>query len=209
MAGPLAAPAGAGAALYVGGAAVAAGALYLMGTPEYREAAGSLGDAVSRGAGEAIDDVRDLVWGEEEAPAAPATGTDAGAATATGEQTCPARPFWHFTSSAAMATILSARAFYGARNHFADRPWGPSTIFYTVFEGIPTHADRPHHYVSMNADCTVPLVPGKAWGEIVQEFIHAGRLNERPPHVIITGGGPNGFPEFGEFGDYPIPDPIP
>lgn len=105
---------------------------------------------------------------------------------------------------AAGTTILTVRAFYGAKNLFTNQPWGPRTIFHTVFIGNPLYVLTPHFFVQIMADCTGPLAPGEVWGGIVQEFIHPGRLNERPPHVLFVTGGPNLFPEFPGFEDCSI-----
>lgn len=209
----MAGPAGAVAApLYVGGAVVAYGLMYAV-NPEFRAAHESLGSAMAQGASDSYGQIKDLIFGEEEAAPAPATGTQtqtqtqtgAGATTdtATGEARCPARPYWHFTDLVAGRTILSVRAFYSARNHFADRPWGPRTVFHSIFISNPLYVHKPHFFVQIMADCTVPLVPGESWG-FVQEFIHAGRLNERPPHVTIVTGGPNIFPEYPGWEEFPI-----
>lgn len=202
MAGPAAAaPAG---AVYVGGAAIYYGYLYATNS-EFRAAHDSLGRAMAQGASDAYGRVEDLIFGEDEAVPAATTGTvsQADTETATGEAPCPVIPFWHFTDPAAGATILSVRAFYGARNHFAAPPWGPRTIFHTVFISSPLYVHKPHFFVQIMVYCTVPLPPGESWG-VVQEFIHTGRLNERPPHMTIVTGGPNVFPEYPGFEDYPI-----
>ena len=201
----MAAPAIPAGAAYVGGAAVFYGFMYAV-SPEFRAAHDSLGGAMAQGASDAYTQVEDLIFGEDEAVPVPSTGTTTQTATdtATGETRCPAIPYWHFTDPAAGATILSVRAFYGVRNHFANRPWGPRTIFHTVFISNPLFIHKPHFFVQIMADCTVPLAPGQAWGDIVQEFIHPGRLSERPPYMIILLGGPNAFPEYPGFEDYPI-----
>ena len=184
----MAAPAIPAGAVYVGGAALAYGFMYAV-SPEFRAAHENLGQAMVQGASDAYNQVEDLILGEDDAVPAPTTGADSQATTdtATGEARCPNFPYWHFTDAAAQATIMSVRAFYGARNHFANRPWGPRTIFHTVFISNPLYVHKPHFFVQIMADCTVPLTPGQAWGDIVQEFIHPGRLNERPPHMIIVG----------------------
>lgn len=72
------------------------------------------------------------------------------------------------------------------------------------FISSPLYVHKPYFFVHIMADCTVPFAPGQAWGDIVQEFIHAGRLNERPPHMTILTGAPDGFPEYPGFEDFPI-----
>ena len=154
-----------------------------------------------------LGQIKDLIFGDEEAMPAPITGThtQTGARTdpATGEARCPAPPLWHFTDPAAGKTILSVRSFYSAKTNFADRPWGARTVFHSIFISNPLYVHKPYFFVQIMADCTVPLAPGQSWG-FVQEFIHAGRLNERLPHVTILAGGPNGFPEYPGWGNFPI-----
>ena len=194
-------------ALYVGGAAFAAGAAYLLSTPEAQRAAGSIGQAMGDAASEAVGDIEDLIFGSDDARTAPTTGTEASTETATGERTCPATPYWHYTDQAFQASILSQRAFTGTPwNYFLDSTWGPITIFYCVFNGEPAYTEKPKHWVSVMFDCTVPLAPdpGLDFG-FMAGFRHAGRLNERPPHVLITGGGPNVFPEHPAFSEFPEP----
>lgn len=201
----MAVPVAAGGAVYVGGAAIAYGLMYAV-SPEFRAAHNNLGEAMAQGASDAYSQIEDLIFGDEEAIPAPTTGSVSQSTTdtATGEARCPAIPYWHFTDVAAGATIMSVRAFYSLKNHFANRSWGPRTIFHTVFISNPLYVLKPHFFVQIMADCTVPLAPGQAWGGIVQEFIHLGRLNERPPHMTILVGGPNVFPEYPGFEDYPI-----
>lgn len=155
----MAAPVAAGGALYVGGAALAYGLMYAV-SPDFREAHENLGDAMAQGASDAYTQVEDLIFGDDETQTAPTTGTgtvtQANTDTATGEARCPAIPYWHFTDMAAGPTILSVRAFYGVRNHFANRPWGPRTIFHTVFISNPLFVLKPHFFVQIMADCTVP-----------------------------------------------------
>lgn len=98
---------------------------------------------------------------------------------------------------------MSVRSFHGTKNHFANRPRGPRTVFRTLFISNPLCVYKPYFFVQIMADCTVPLAPGQSWG-FVQEFIHPGRLNERPPHVTIMTGGPNGFPEYPGWEGFPI-----
>lgn len=202
MAAPVAA---APAVVYVGGAALAYGFMYAV-SPEFRAAHSSLGDAMAQGAGDAYGQVEDLIFGEDEAVPTPATGAASQATedTVTGEARCPVIPYWHFSDPAAGATIMSVRFFYSPKNHFANRPWGPRTIFHTVFISNPLYVHKPHFFVQILADCTVPLSPGQSWG-FVRELIHPGRLNERPPHVTIVAGGPNIFPEYPGFENFPIP----
>lgn len=202
----MAGPAVAAAPIYVGGAALGYGLMYAI-SPEFRAAHESLGEAMAQGASDSYGQIKDLIFGDDEAMPAPITGTNtqtgARTDTATGEARCPAIPFWHFTDPAAGKTILSVRSFYSAKNHFADRPWGPRTVFHSIFISNPLYVHKPYFFVQIMADCTVPLAPGQSWG-FVQEFIHAGRLNERPPHVTILAGGPNGFPEYPGWENFPI-----
>lgn len=200
----MAAPAAAPAALYVGGAALAYGFMYAV-SPEFRATQESLGSAMAQGASDAYHQVESLILGDDDEVAAPTTGAESKATTdtASGEARCPTIPYWHFTDPAAGGTILAVRAFYGAKNHFTNRPWGPRTIFHSIFISNPDYVAKPHFFVQIMADCTVPLTPGQSWG-FVQEFIHPGRLNERPPHVTIVAGGPNVFPEYPGFENFPI-----
>ncbi|MBL3597636.1 hypothetical protein JMM63_19115 [Rhodovulum sulfidophilum] len=193
----------AGGAIYVGGAALAYGLMYAI-SPEFRAANESLASAMAQGANDAYQNVEDLIFGEEDDAAGSTPTTRAGTDTATGEARCPALPYWHFTDPGAGKTILAVRAFIGPRNHFANRPWGPRTIFHTVFISNPIYIHKPHFFVQIMADCTVPLAPGQAWGDIVQEFIHTGRLNERPPYMTIVAGATNVFPEYPGFEEFPI-----
>ena len=202
----MAGPAAAAVPVYVGGAAVFYGFMYAV-SPEFRAAHESLGNAMAQGASDAYGQVEDLIFGDDEVTTAPATGTDSQASadtdTATGEARCPAIPYWHFTDPAAGATIMSVRSFYGKKNHFANRPWGPRTIFHSISISNPLYIAKPHFFVQIMANCTVPLTPGQSWG-FVQEFIHPGRLNERPPLVTIVAGGPNVFPEYPGWENFPI-----
>lgn len=202
----MAGPAAAAAPIYIGGVALGYGLMYAV-SPEFRAAHESLGAAMAQGASDSYGQVKDLIFGDEEEISSSTIGTSAqtGAATdtATGEGRCPATPYWHFTDPAAARTILMVRAFYGAKNHFADKPWGPRTVFHSIFISNPLYIHKPHYFIQIMADCTVPLAPGQSWG-FVQEFIHPGRLNERPPHVTIVADGSNLFPEYPGWEDFPI-----
>ena len=201
----MAAPAAVPAAVYVGGAALANGLMYAV-SPGFRATQESLGCAMAQGAADAYHQVENLILGDDDEVAAPTTGAESKATTdtATGEARCPTIPYWHFTDPAAGGTVLIVCAFYGAKNHFANRAWGPRTIFHTIFISNPLYVDKPLFFVQIMADCTMPLAPGEVWADIVQEFIHPGRLKERPPYMTIVAGGPNGFPEYPGFENYPI-----
>jgi hypothetical protein len=71
----MAAPAAVPAAVYVGGAALVAGAVWLM-TPAGRQASQTLGEAMAQGAGNAVDNIRGLFGSETEAAPTAATETD-------------------------------------------------------------------------------------------------------------------------------------
>ncbi|WP_103255610.1 hypothetical protein [Tabrizicola aquatica] len=62
----------AAAPVYVGGAALVAGALWLM-TPAGQRASQSLGEAMVAGSSQAVDNIRNLFADETEAPAVPGT----------------------------------------------------------------------------------------------------------------------------------------
>lgn len=62
----------AAAPVYVGGAALVAGALWLM-TPAGQRASQSLGEAMVAGGSQAVDNIRNLFADETEAPAVPGT----------------------------------------------------------------------------------------------------------------------------------------
>ncbi len=81
----MAAPAVAAAPVYVAGAALIAGAVWLM-TPAGRRASETFGEAVYDGGAQAVDNIRDLFVSEEDtqAPAVPRAGTD----TQTRERRC-------------------------------------------------------------------------------------------------------------------------
>ena len=78
------AAAGVGAGVYIAGAGLVAGAVYLM-APAGQRMSVSFGEAVVQGGSDAVDNIRNLISGEEEtqAPAAPTTATQTGTETAT------------------------------------------------------------------------------------------------------------------------------
>lgn len=146
----MAGPAAAAAPIYVGGSALGYGLIYAV-SPEFRAAHKSLGDAMAQGASDSYRQIKDLIFGDEEAAPAPTTEakTQTRADTATGEARCPAPPIGISPDPAAGQTILSVRSFYSAKNHFADRPWGPRTIFRSVFISNPLYVHKPHFFVQM------------------------------------------------------------
>jgi hypothetical protein len=84
----MAAPAAAApAAVYVAGAGLVAGAIWLM-TPAGKRASETLGEAIYDGGAQAVDNIRDLISGDEETSAPPVTQTQTQTDTQTQERRC-------------------------------------------------------------------------------------------------------------------------
>lgn len=187
-----------GAPAYIGGAAVVAGAIYLM-TPEGQRTAQSLGEAMGQGAGNAVDNIKSLIWGEEESGTGAAAGTEA--ATASDTARCPMIPYVHYTDASGVASIMASRMFQpglGGGVYFTQGHYGPYTIWSIIFIGNPLYIEKAKHFVDILADCTVPISLRQR-NHILSEYFHPGALRERPPNMRIITAGPNFFPEAPDF----------
>lgn len=75
------------AAVYVAGAGLVAGAIWLM-TPAGKRASETLGGAIYDGGAQAVDNIRDLITGDDDTSAPPATQTQTQTDTQTQERRC-------------------------------------------------------------------------------------------------------------------------
>lgn len=197
------------AAIYVGGAALAYGFMYAT-NPEFRRAHDSMGEAMAEGLSDATDNLSDLIFGEDEAVPAPATGTATDAATDTASDTsrCPLLPYIHYTDAGGLSQIMSTRMFLpglGGGVYLTNVFFGPVTVWMVIFIGNPLYVNKSKFYVRLMADCTVPITLAGSASSIMPEYFHPGTLRERPPHMQILFGGANGFPEHPDFQGLSLP----
>ncbi|NSX56064.1 hypothetical protein [Parasulfitobacter algicola] len=201
MAGPAAVPAAAVGGVYVGGAALLAGAVYLM-TPAGQRASASLGEAIYDGGAAAVDNITDLLSSDDvETPAVPTTGATTTTDTTTCERGCDWRHFWHFTRPEVTAAIRLSNVMtpgLGGGVYFAESPWGPMTVFYSLFIGNPLYLGKEKSYTHVAVDGTVPIAFAKH-NFPSNEYLHPGALRAVPGHVLFIDSGPNIFAEHPQF----------